>query len=272
MQKNMSDFLSALDLPQDERVNEIRSLSQDLRTHGAYSVIRDIEDVRTYMEYQVWCVWDFMVLLKAIQFQLTGNSIFWIPSDDATLGAYIYEVLLSEETDVDPRGSGHASHFETYLRAMREADAKTEAIDHFINSLSDGASFETALDNTLVPKAAKRFVSTTVRLAKAPLHVSVAVFCLSRENIIPSMFEPFLKNLPRTINIPTFRWYLRRHIELDSTSHGPLSVRLFKNIVNKSELTVNEALDGSLEALQERKHFLDAILVQIQVNQGANKH
>jgi len=255
----MSDFLAHLRIDNNEDANRIRILIDDLRAHPIYSSIRSIKDARIYMQNQVWCVWDFMTLIKSIQLKVTNTSIYWLPNQDASLGAYIYSVLLTEETDVDESGKNYASHFETYLRAMEEVGADTGPIKSFIALLRQGVSYEEASINSQMPKIARDFVNTTLRFAHSPLHITVAVFCLSRECIIPSMFKPFLENLPETNKLSIFRWYLNRHIILDSGSHGPLSIKLFKEAVSTDPILVKQALNSALEALMARKVFLDAI-------------
>ncbi|MBK9732391.1 MAG: DUF3050 domain-containing protein [Chitinophagaceae bacterium] len=177
----------------------------------------------------------------------------------------MYEILLTEETDITDSGSGHCSHFETYLKGMKQAGADTKPIEIFISNLKAKKSFDAAVVNTGIPDAALEFVRNTLKHAKSDLPKAVSVFCLSREGIIPGMFTTFLENINLQNNLSTFHWYLKRHIEVDSDSHGPLSVKLFKMVVGNDKQQLTEALEAALDALTARKKFLDTILNHIQL-------
>lgn len=248
--------------------DRIMDISTELKTHPLYSKFSDKRTVqkriRTYMEYQVWCVWDFMALLKSIQQKLIPTSIAWTPPEYASLGRYLYDVLRTEETDVSNEpGKDHASHFEAYLNAMQEAGADIEPISDFIAELKKGIPVDDAIAMARMPEPSREFVTNTMKHIKGKVHESVAVFCLSREGIIPEMFTTFTESLVNEEGFTKFRWYLDRHIELDSSSHGPLSVKLFKTMVGNDKTKLYEALDATLNALQARKNLLDAINTEV---------
>lgn len=268
----MKLFLDDLDLGKSDLTNEIRRVTIELQNHSLYKSVRTMEDVKTYMGHQVWCVWDFMALLKSLQKGLLNNDIEWLPPYDGSIGAFIYEILLTEETDITDSGSGHSSHFETYVKAMRQAGANTKPIDTFIANLKAGKGFDESVKGTDIPDAALDFVRNTLKHAHAELHKAVSVFCISREGIIPGMFTTFLSNFNLENNLSTFRWYLKRHIEVDSDSHGPLSVKLFKMVVGNEAERLNEALEAALNALYARIKFLDSILYHIQLKSKATQH
>lgn len=266
----MKLFLDDLDLEKTELSEQIRKVTLDLHHHLLYSTVKSISDIKTYMRFHVWCVWDFMALLKALEKGLLVADIEWLPPQDGSIGAYIYEILLTEETDITDSGAGHSSHFETYLKAMHQAGADTKPIDTFISNLRAGQGFEKSITNTGIPDSALEFVNNTMKHAKSDLHKAVSVFCLSREGIIPGMFTTFLHNIKLQNDLSTFHWYLKRHIEVDSESHGPLSVKLFKMVVGTEKKKLNEALESALDALTARKKFLDSILNQIISNSKTN--
>jgi hypothetical protein len=217
------------------------------------------------MKFQVWCVWDFMALLKSLEQGLLRDEIEWIPPQDGSIGAFIYEILLTEETDITDSGSGRCSHFETYLKAMRQAGADTKAIDIFIANLKAKRGFVASITDSGIPEAALKFVNNTIKHARSDLHKVVSVFCLSREGIIPGMFTFFLDNITLQSDLSTFHWYLKRHIEIDSDSHGPLSVKLFKMVVGNDKQKLTEGLEAALDALNARQKLLDSIHSQIQL-------
>lgn len=266
----MKLFLDDLELEKTGLSEQIRKVTIELQHHSLYSAVKTIEDIKTYMEFQVWCVWDFMALLKSLEQGLLVGEIEWVPPLDGSIGAYIYEILLTEETDITDSGSGRCSHFETYLKGMKQAGADTKPIDTFISNLRGRKNFDAAIANTGIPDAALEFVRNTLKHAKSDLPKAVSVFCLSREGIIPGMFTTFLENINLQNNLSTFHWYLKRHIEVDSDSHGPLSVKLFKMVVGNDKQQLNEALEAALDALTARKIFLDTILKQIQLKSKTN--
>ena len=72
--------------------------------------------------------------LKSLQSQLTCVSIPWIPSGKGTPARLVNEIVIEEESDMDPHGQ-HMSHFEMYCHAMHQAGANTESIDYFLQNL-----------------------------------------------------------------------------------------------------------------------------------------
>lgn len=252
-------LINHLELTQSHTLAEIQRLTTELATHRLYHSVKSIADVHMYMEHQVWCVWDFMTVVKAIQRHFLCGDIAWVPPVDALTGHQIYEILMTEETDIDETGGRNSSHFDTYLRAMSQAGANRTAIDLFISVLRGGASIEDALSIAKPPEAARDFVGVTLKIARGPVQGIVAAFCLSREGIIPDMFTTFLSHLQMTEKLSIFEWYLRRHVAVDSECHGPQSVRLFKHIVGDDPIKLAESLEAAREALAARIIFLDKI-------------
>ena len=50
--------------------NATESLRQEIVNHKVYSMIEDIDDLKIFMQYHIYAVWDFMSLLKALQINL----------------------------------------------------------------------------------------------------------------------------------------------------------------------------------------------------------
>jgi hypothetical protein len=261
-------YINQLGLSENKLISEIENETLTLINHPLYNSIKTEEDVRIYMFNQVWCVWDFMTLVKSIQLNIVPSNILWMPPKYPELGAYIYEVLLTEETDKGYNSETNSSHFQTYLKAMYESKVDTSSVAAFIKLLENGFDFGTATEKCGIHDEAKEFISTTFEFAKSELHISTAVFCLSREGVIPDIFMNLLANVSLSNNFKIFNWYLNRHIYLDSQSHGPLSIKLFKTIVDTPKKQ-DEALHASLKALKARNKFFDYILNSI--NQKNNK-
>ncbi|RZK24101.1 MAG: DUF3050 domain-containing protein, partial [Hymenobacter sp.] len=139
---------------------ELRPARQQLVDHPLYYSIGSLADLRVFMEYHVFAVWDFMSLLKALQRDLTCTTLPWVPTGNPATRRLINEIVLEEETDVDPEG--HAtSHFELYLRAMRECGADTAPVQRLLTALAGGASVPAALAAAQAPAAVQEFVKHT---------------------------------------------------------------------------------------------------------------
>ena len=227
--------------------------------HPIFTSVTSLQAARTYMQFQVWCVWDFMCLAKAVQTSLGTFSVPWLPPKNGSLLAAINEIIVGEETDTGPDGKT-ASHFEIYVAAMRQAGANVGPITTFVGALSRGIPWETALAKSGAHPASVRFVSNTIKTALGPLHGSVASFCLGREELVPMMLETMIRNIPHQRELEMFRWYIERHIELDSDTHGPLSSDLFDSIAGANAQIREEALEIAAQAISERTVYLDAIM------------
>jgi len=57
----------------------IEPLRQEIINHKVYSVINDLDDLKVFMQYHVYAVWDFMSLLKSLQINLTCTTTPWFP-------------------------------------------------------------------------------------------------------------------------------------------------------------------------------------------------
>ena len=117
--------------------SSIEQLMQELTDHKLYEGLKTLEDVKTFTEYHVFAVWDFMSLLKALQTSLTCTQTPWTPKGNSNTARFINEIVLGEETDVDADGN-YKSHFEMYLDAMEDIGADTTQIKQFVELLEKG--------------------------------------------------------------------------------------------------------------------------------------
>lgn len=234
-----------------------------LADHRLYHVVRTLNDVRRFMEFHVWCVWDFMSLAKSVQLAVGAYTVPWVPPPDASAVSAINEIIGGEEADIGPNGT-HQSHFDIYLDAMRQLSANTRCVEDALALIGTGTNPAEAMVSAGAPQASVEFVSTTMELCSRPPHARVAAFCLGREELVPTMLATFLHHLPSdNPSLSSFMWYIRRHVDLDSHVHGPLSARLFRAAVGDDPGKRREAIDAALVAVRARATYLDETLAAV---------
>ena len=235
--------------------------------HPLYASIRTIDDLRWFMENHVYAVWDFMSLLKTLQINLTCVTTPWKPVGSPSLRRFINEIVLGEESDVDVNGR-ETSHFEMYLAAMREVGASTSSIETFLTLISKGETIENALKGANAPIPAQAFVQHTFRVINSgSLPSTASTFAFGREDLIPEMFQSALNNIGANQEdfAPQFRYYLKRHIEVDGDSHAGLAQRMVEEIC-QSNTDWRMAEQTATESLQARCRLWDGVLSGLSSN------
>lgn len=211
------------------------------------------------METHVFAVWDFMSLTKRLQQELTCLQLPWLPPRDSQAARLINEIVLGEESDDRPV-QGHYSHFELYLDAMREVGASTVAIERFVALQQEGVSYDVALQSVDVDPAAARFVRQTLHTALHAPGCAAAAFVHGRESVIPQMFQRILDDWGIGIEqAPTFRYYLERHIEVDSEDHGPAAEKLLARLVDGDPQRAEDAYACAIAAVESRIALWDGM-------------
>src|SRR5437016_4053668 len=164
------------------------SLRAALLDHPIYTNIVSVADLRSFMEDHVFAVWDFMSLLKRLQQDMTCIRVPWFPVDNAKAARLINDIVIGEETDVDPDGS-YVSHLDLYLRAMADVGASTRQFEAFRSLARVDTSVEGGLVRTGVPPHVRSFVGHTMTLAQSgSTEEVIAAFFYGREDTIPEMF------------------------------------------------------------------------------------
>lgn len=236
----------------------------ELGNHPIFSEIDSLETLQRFMEAHVFAVWDFMSLTKRLQQELSCTQVPWLPPADPKAARLINEIVLGEESD-QRLVHGHYSHFELYLDAMREVGASTARIERFIDLQTQGVDYATALDLVEPGEAEARFVRDTLETAlSAPAHCVAAVFLHGRESVIPLMFQRILDDWGVTASqAPTFRYYLERHIEVDSEDHGPAAESLLARLVNGDKQREQQVYRAAIAAVESRIALWDALRISI---------
>ena len=258
----------------NEQIEKIRKniepLRQEIMNHKVYSVINDLDDLRIFMKYHVYAVWDFMSLLKALQNNLTCTSIPWFPKGSADTRFLINEIVVGEESDVDLFGN-RKSHFELYLDAMHQCDANTVPIQKFIEALKHTGNFNEAYQSSETPSEAKDFVNFTFKIIESNKdYLQSAIFTFGREDLIPGMFISIIndihKKFPDSISI--FKYYLERHIEVDGDHHSHLALQMTSNLCGTNDAFWHEVELASIESLKKRKALWDGVYNEISLKKA----
>jgi Protein of unknown function (DUF3050) len=239
---------------------QLRPLYDKLAGHSLYGAFETVKDLHVFMEVHVFAVWDFMSLLKTLQRGLTCIDVPWVPGRFALSRRLVNEIVLSEESDM--YGTDAVSHFELYLRAMRECGASTTAIDALLDGLRGGTGWEQALAMSSAPAAAQQFVRATFAvIASNKLHATAAAFTFGREDLIPDMFRGFIRAQNERLHgrLDLMRWYMERHIEVDGEEHGPMALRMVAELCGNDATKWQEAANAAETALRARIALWDGI-------------
>jgi hypothetical protein len=244
----------------------IEPFRDQIINHEVYSRINTLGDLRIFMRYHVYAVWDFMSLLKALQIQLTCTSIPWFPVGSGTTRSLINEIVAGEESDLDVNGI-KKSHYEMYLDAMEQCGAETTEISAFIDTLQSTGDLKQAFYTAGTPPAAEKFVSFTFELAtgKKP-HLQASAFTFGREDLIPGMFHTMVSDLNSKFpnQLSFYKYYLDRHIEVDGDHHSHLALAMTAELCGDDDQLWKEAEMAAIRSLQQRIHLWDAALEAIE--------
>lgn len=249
----------------DQLIQQLEPLRLQLAKHPLYHQMKEVEDVRVFMESHVFAVWDFMSLLKSLQIHLTTVALPWIPSSNPKVRRFINEIVLGEESDIDQSGKS-VSHFEMYLDAMEEVGANTDQVSSLVNSIAAGENVQNAINSLPISEQVKMFMKFTFEvIATGKPHIIAAVFTFGREDLIPDMFIEIVKGIQDNsdVTLEKLVYYLERHIELDGDEHGPLSLEMIASLCETTQHW-DEALLYSKMALANRIALWDSIAEVLQ--------
>lgn len=250
-------------------INSIKSTIEPLRqqiiNHQVYSAISSPDELKIFMQYHVYAVWDFMSLLKSLQNQLTCTSVPWFPIGDPDSRYLINEIVVGEESDVDSNGN-RTSHFELYLKAMEQAGCDIAAMNRFIETLKTTGNFEEAFTAGHTPFMAQKFVSFTFDvIASNKAYLQAAIFTFGREDLIPGMFLSMVNDLNRNFpeSISQIKYYLERHIEVDGDHHSHLALQMTANLCGNNRQHWQEAEEAVVQSLKMRIALWDGVYEEI---------
>jgi hypothetical protein len=111
-----------------------------------------------------------------------------------------------------------------------------------------------------------RFVSQTFDVIENESLWSLAsAFTFGREDLLLGLFQRIVDelNVEAGGGLDDFRYYLHRHIGLDSSEHGPMAVRLVASLCGGDEARWQEAEEAAITALQARRDLWDVVLPRL---------
>ncbi|GAC1589794.1 MAG: DUF3050 domain-containing protein [Hymenobacter sp.] len=240
---------------------QVAPARRTLLDNGLYFRLQSLPDLRQFMEHHVFAVWDFMSLLKALQRELTCVQVPWVPTANAATRRLINEIVLEEESDVDPQGQP-ASHFELYVRAMEECGADTAPIRRLVATVAAGGTIAQGLEAAQAPDSVRRFVETTFQVIDSGQpHAVAAAFTFGREDLIPAMFRQLVGELRDRFpgQLDTFTYYLDRHIQLDEEVHAPLAQQMVRELCGDDEARWRECQEVTIRCLEARTALWDGV-------------
>ncbi len=230
------------------------AVQQELIEHVVYKDLMNIHNLRIFMGYHVFAVWDYMTLLKGLQRHITCTRVPWKPSTyPKELIRLINSMVLEEESDLDQNDQA-CDHFSLYVRAMEEMNADSKPIKSFLKNL----------DTDILSTPLKECMQFSINIAQNyPLHILAGVFYFGREQLIPRIFKPYLEGVtsyPAGTLTPTLSYYLRRHMDLDGNQQVARIMKLLDVACMDSPKAYQEALSYGIQACLLRKKLWDKAL------------
>lgn len=246
----------------------IREQRKKLLSHPVYHELRDLESLRIFMEHHVYAVWDFMLLLKALQRGLTSVDELWVPTKNRAARRLINEIVFGEESDIDINGQA-SSHFEMYLDAMKQIGAEVRPINHLVQKCQEGHSLKSLMKFNVaeIERSRLNFVRSSYEIIKeGKLHATAAAFTFGREDLIPDLFTEIIRDMNQRFDgeLSAFVYYLERHIELDADEHGPMAEEMIRELCGHDLQKWEDSKKASQKALDARLQLWDAIYAAIQ--------
>lgn len=253
----------------DEVKKAIAPYQDQLLSHQLYKKLRTPADLQIFMQHHVFAVWDFMSLLKALQYDLTKVSTPWYPLGNPEIRYLINEIVLAEETDINLEGK-RQSHFEMYLDAMAKSNASTQEINSFLSHITHGTDIFLVIAVSEIPESVKEFLRFTFEIiSEGKAHKIAAAFTFGREDLIPSMFTKIIGNIQQNFpmeDLTLFKYYFDRHIELDGDEHGPMALQMVSELCGNDAVKWEEVKETAITALKKRATLWNGIEQEITSN------
>lgn len=231
--------------------------------HRLVNELTSLARWRCFMEHHVFCVWDFMSLLKRLQRDHTCVEIPWRPTSRPDLARFVNEMVLEEESDQDLEGQA-TSHLSLYLRAMSEVGADRTYIDRAIGSIAQSETWQKGLRQAKLSPLIESFVSETFHIAvSGKPHEVAAAFFYGREQVLPLIFGKLVQQSRKHPELATLTYYFERHIELDGGSHSKLAEQLLDATLAQNSVWEKEADASAQRSLSARSRLWETLAIHL---------
>ena len=252
----------------------IAPLREQIINHPVYSIIDTVDDLKIFMQYHVYAVWDFMSLLKALQNNLTCTSVPWFPKGSAAIRYFINEIVVAEEADTDLKGN-KKSHFELYLEGMEQCGANAFQIQKFLSVLEESRDFNIAYIASDVPQEARHFIDFTFDIINSGKdYLQAAIFTFGREDLIPAMFLAMIQDINKDClndQLSVFKYYLERHIAIDGDHHSHLALEMTSSLCGTDEDLWQQVEQAIISSLQKRIELWDGVYKEVMLLKKTSK-
>jgi hypothetical protein len=71
-------------------LDETQQLREELYGHPVYASFHSLHNVKHFMQYHVFAVWDFMSLVKGLQHHFCGTQLPWTPPENANIARFTW--------------------------------------------------------------------------------------------------------------------------------------------------------------------------------------
>ncbi len=257
---------------------EIISLKEQICSHEVFKNIKTQGDLNVYMEHHVFQVWDFMIILKSIQFwmnnifkQWYNNFTCWHPRVPGQYTRLINEICLDEETDGE---LNNLSHFEYYVKAMKQSRADAFLVEKTLSYIK--YHYEDDQELSWLEYFPSKWVENHFRYMRKIANITsdpeksiyrpLSSFTICREGLIPEFFSSIVKNIQNDFwgtNEYLIK-YLDRHIELDGEEHYIKWNELLWYYIDFSN--VDDAIEVIIKSLELRLQVLNEVNEKILSN------
>jgi len=245
-----------------ELQKSIEPFKKILRNHPINTYILTHEHLSLFMRHHIFAVWDFMSLVKKLQVDLTSVDSLWFPKGSGETRYLINEIVLGEESDIDPNG-GYISHFDLYLRAMDELVIMPPTALNDFKQFKSIEEFLIALPSFNLPQSINEFLTFTFSsILYGETSEIAAIFTFGREDLIPEMFQLILNQLrlQSPDKVKTLTYYLERHIEVDGGHHSQLALSMVSQLCQDDPKAWDRATHAAINSLKARIKLWDGIV------------
>lgn len=239
----------------NEIERELQPTITELQKHDLYKRIQTPEHLQIFMQHQVFAVWDFMSLLKALQRRLTKTSTPWVPVGDPEIRYLLNRIVLSEESDMDCFGK-RLSHFEMYLKAMERTGANTNEIKNFLLQVTHGTDIFLLIAAIKLPHNIKIFLKNTFEtISEGKTHKLAAAFSFGRKDpnttALLTAVDRIQKKFPKQ-DLKLTRYILERRIQLAEQEQGPMTFKILEQLCKNDTQKWEEVQQTAKDCLEAR--------------------